>query len=259
MLQRKTRHLRSRFAESLKDIEAAQRFRFACFHGGNSGLDADGFDALCRHVLIEDQETGALLCTFRLFELKDGAEIDQSYSAQFYDLTKLKARKSPLLEIGRFCISPEVSDPNILRMAWAEITRIVDAQSVELLFGCSSFHGTDASHHKEAFALLKERHLGPMHWMPEVKSPDVFEFARAPKLDEAIVKRGLKGLPPLLRSYLAMGGWVSDHAVVDPLMNTLHVFTGIEIANIPAVRKRLLRADTKSPGIGATTKANPVS
>ncbi len=49
-------------------------------------------------------------------------------------------------------------------------------------------------------------------------------------------------MPPLLRTYLLMGGWVSDHAVVDSHMNTLHVFTGLEINAIPPARKRLLRA-----------------
>ena len=48
-------------------------------------------------------------------------------------------------------------------------------------------------------------------------------------------------MPPLLRTYLLMGGWVSDHAVVDRHMNTLHVFTGLEINAIPPARKRLLR------------------
>ena len=38
-----------------------------------------------------------------------------------------------------------------------------------------------------------------------------------------------------------MGGWVSDHAVVDAEMNTLHVFTGVEIGAIPAARARALR------------------
>ena len=38
-------------------------------------------------------------------------------------------------------------------------------------------------------------------------------------------------MPPLLRTYLLMGGWVSDHAVVDRHMDTLHVFTGLEIRN----------------------------
>ena len=49
-------------------------------------------------------------------------------------------------------------------------------------------------------------------------------------------------LPPLLKTYLMMGGWVIDHVVVDHYMGTLHVFTGVEIGKIPAARKRLLRA-----------------
>ena len=56
-------------------------------------------------------------------------------------------------------------------------------------------------------------------------------------------KSGMLRMPPLLRTYLTMGGWVSDHAVVDTHMNTLHVFTGLEIAAIPPARARLLRAD----------------
>ena len=55
-------------------------------------------------------------------------------------------------------------------------------------------------------------------------------------------KQAMLRMPPLLRTYLLMGGWVSDHAVVDRQMNTLHVFTGLEIGAIPPARKRLLRA-----------------
>jgi hypothetical protein len=49
-------------------------------------------------------------------------------------------------------------------------------------------------------------------------------------------------MPPLLRTYLLMGGWVSNHAVVDHQWNTMPVFTGVEIDAIPNTRKRLLRA-----------------
>jgi putative hemolysin len=52
----------------------------------------------------------------------------------------------------------------------------------------------------------------------------------------------MRQMPPLLKTYLMMGGWVSDHAVIDRQMNTLHVFTGVEIVAIPETRKRLLRA-----------------
>ena len=56
------------------------------------------------------------------------------------------------------------------------------------------------------------------------------------------MRRAMAQMPPLLRSYLMMGGWVSDHAVVDRQLNTLHVFTGLEIKAIPPARARLLRS-----------------
>ena len=48
-------------------------------------------------------------------------------------------------------------------------------------------------------------------------------------------------LPHLLQSYIGLGGWVSDHAVVDPTLDTVHVFTGLRIADISIARKRRLR------------------
>ena len=55
------------------------------------------------------------------------------------------------------------------------------------------------------------------------------------------VTKALKAMPPLLRSYLLMGGWVSDHAVRDRDLGTLHVFTGLEVGRVPVRRKRVLR------------------
>jgi putative hemolysin len=143
--------------------------------------------------------------------------------------------------MGRFCIHPAYNDPAILRVAWAAMSRFVDDQGVELLFGCSSFHGVDAEAYMDAFALLKEKHLAPKRWLPRVKAPNVFRFARMLKLKRPDMKQALKLMPPLLRTYLVMGGWVSDHAVIDSDLNTLHVFTGVEIKRVPPKRARLLR------------------
>jgi putative hemolysin len=121
------------------------------------------------------------------------------------------------------------------------MTRFVDDEGVEMLFGCSSFHGTDAQGYLDAFAMLKERHLAPKRWLPRVKAPDVFRFARRLRR-KPDARRAMMTMPPLLRSYLVMGGWVSDHAVVDRDLNTLHVFTGLEIRSIPEARVRSLRA-----------------
>ena len=237
-----------RLAETAADLEAAQRLRWLCFiargaaGGGGEGRDADHLDADCRHVLVEERASGQLVACFRLLPLNGGAEIGRSYSAQYYNLSALSGYRGRMVEMGRFCIHPEWSDPDILRVAWGAMTAWVDAEGVELLFGCSSFIGTDPGVYADAFAMLKERHLAPKRWLPRVKAPNVFRFARRLKAMRPDARRAQALMPPLLRSYLLMGGWVSDHAVVDPQLGTLHVFTGVEIAAIPPARKRLLRA-----------------
>lgn len=236
----------ARFAGSEADVVAAQSLRYLAFIAGTNaapredGRDADAFDDLCRHVLVEEVRTRRLVCCFRLLPLQGGTEIGRSYSAQHYELTALSAFEGRMVEMGRFCIHPEAKDPDILRVAWGAMTRFVDEEGVEMLFGCSSFHGTDAQGYLDAFAMLKERHLAPKRWLPRVKAPDVFRFARRLRR-KPDAKRAMLTMPPLLRTYLVMGGWVSDHAVVDRDLNTLHVFTGLEIRAIPPARARLLR------------------
>lgn len=227
-----------RHADSAEDMSAALELRALCF--GAAGGVYDIFDASCVHVLVEETNSGDVVATFRMAML-DGARIETSYAAQYYDLGALTTFSGPMLELGRFCIHPDHLDPDILRIAWAALTAYVDETGVELLFGCSSFSGTNADPYRDAFALLKARHLPPSRWLPRVRAKTVFQYCaeKGGKLD---LKKANATMPPLLRTYLMMGGWVSDHAVVDHVMDTLHVFTGLEIRSIPPARKRLLRA-----------------
>lgn len=224
------------------DVSAAQKLRAQTFLGDADGLDQDPFDTLCTHVLIKDCTSGDLVCCFRMMMLTGGSEIAQSYSAQFYELSALAGFEGKMAEMGRFCIAPNLKDPDILRVAWAAMTRFVDENGIEMLFGCSSFKGTETDAYLDAFAMLRERHLAPRRWWPRVKAPSVFRFAQRLRRHKPDVKLAMRHMPPLLRTYLMMGGWVSDHAVIDRHLNTLHVFTGVEIGAIPAPRKRLLRA-----------------
>lgn len=230
---------RARLAETDADLLTAQCLRGLVF-GGGQVRDEDQFDSSCDHMLVEDLSTETVVCCFRFMPLRSGREIDCSYSAQYYDLSGLKLYEGRMVEMGRFCVTPGWSDPDVLRIAWGAMTSYVDEHSIDLLFGCSSFAGTDAAEYDDTFAKLKAHHLGPERWLPHVKAPDVFEFSEAlPRKPNA--KKAMQRMPPLLRTYLMMGGWVSDHAVIDVRMNTLHVFTGVEIAHIPPVRKKLLR------------------
>lgn len=237
---------RVRLTNAASDIRAAQRLRYRAFIDpeapvAGSELDADRFDRECLHVLIEDRKSQALAGCYRLLPLEDGCQITQSYSAQFYDLSALSHYPGAMVEMGRFCMAPGVRDPDILRVAWAMMTRFVDDQGIEMMFGCSSFAGTDPAPYLDAFALLRQRHMAPRCWLPGEKVANVFRFAELATATPDI-RRAQRIIPPLLRTYLLMGGWVSDHAVIDRDLNTLHVFTGLEVSAVPAARARILRA-----------------
>lgn len=230
---------RAREAVTPEDLRAAQRLRARCFNLDRP-YDTDDFDAQSTHILVKEVASGRLVCCYRLLPL-DGTSLKSCYAAQYYELSALESYEGRMLELGRFCVTPDQRDPDILRVAWAAMTDYVDRAGVQMLFGCASFAGVETETYLDAFAMLRARHLGPKRWLPRVKAPDVFRFA-ARLRRKPDVKKAMLRMPPLLRTYLLMGGWVSDHAVVDRQMNTLHVFTGLEIGSIPDSRKRLLRA-----------------
>lgn len=252
---------RVRLAGRARDVAAAQRLRYRAFRGdarpdvqpdaAREGLDADRFDVRCTHVLVEDTRRGAgedPVCCFRVLPLRSGCEIGGTYAAQYYELSALAGFPGRMLELGRFCVAPGRSDPEILRVAWGWISACVEREGIELIFGCSSFLGTEAEPHREAFALLSQKHLAPRRWWPRVKAPEVFRFGRRRAAGASAAAgaaadplRALRTMPPLLRSYLAMGGWVSDHAVIDRDLGTMHVFTGLEVCKVPPARFRRLR------------------
>ncbi|MCA0272605.1 MAG: GNAT family N-acetyltransferase [Proteobacteria bacterium] len=228
-----------RFASSGEDVARAQALRGLAFRGDGSA-DADAHDAACRHLMIEEA-AGGLVATLRLRVFRSGADTHLSYAAQYYDLSPLSGFPDAMVELGRFCLHPDRHDPDILRLAWGAITACVDQEQAGMLFGCVSFRGTDPSAYPDAFATLRANHLGPGRWLPGTKAQSVIRFGQGPEGRPANPRAAQAQMPPLLRSYLAMGGWVSDHAVVDAELDTMHVFTALEVDRVPAARARSLR------------------
>ncbi len=224
-----------RLAQSAEDVDACQRLRHLCFLG-RPGIDAEPFDDGCTHIMVAGPD--GLVATSRVLMMSDGKGVDASYAAQRYDLKCLLRVDAPLLELGRFCVLPGVNDPDVVRLAWGALTRMVDDAGAAMLFGCASFKGCDPSDHRAAFSLLADRFQAPASYQIARKAVQTFALSKGAH-DHA---KAMGQVPPLLRSYLSMGGWVSDHAVIDRDMNTMHVFCGVEIAKIPPARAKALRA-----------------
>lgn len=228
----------ARLAEGPADMARVMALRRAAFPRA-SGEEEDAQDALSAHLMVEGG--GQLLGYFRVMLFGWGAGLGQGYAARFYDVGPLSGYARPIAEMGRFCVAPGGVQPDVLRLAWGAMTRIVDEGQAGLILGCTSFRGAGWEAHRAALALLAAEFVGPPEHLPGRKAAEVVDY---PRLVGPVVDRraSLSGLPPLLRTYLGIGGWVSDHAVVDRELDTLHVLTCVEVDRVPPARAASLRA-----------------
>lgn len=223
-------------AAGAADLPAILALRALAFRGDAGADDADPHDAVALHLRVGAAD-GPPLAALRLFPHPAGRIA--GYAAGLYDLAPLAAAPGRALELGRLCLHPRHPDPDLMRLLWAGVARMVAVTGAARLIGCTSFAGAQPERFAPALGLLARRHLGPPALAPGRRAPHIralAEFARAAAPEGAAL------MPPLLRAYLALGGWVSDHLVVDPDLGTCHVFTCVEIAGMPEARKRLLRA-----------------
>jgi L-ornithine Nalpha-acyltransferase len=229
-----------RLAQSPQDFTAVQALRGQRFHRSAPHVpDGDAFDPLCLHLMVEAVGGGPLLATARLRVLADSADFAQCYTAQSYDLRPMARAFGRALEIGRLCLA-EGADPapEVLRALFAGMTALALLTQARVLTGCASFAGADVARHGAALAHLRDQHLGPQECRPLPQAAQSVAFADLP----ADLSASARDLPPLLRMYLAMGGWVSDFAVIDPVLDTLHVLVAVPVATIPPARLRALGA-----------------
>lgn len=222
---------RLRLARGAQDLRAVQALRHLAFHG-RPGIDADRHDPYGEHLLVETL-AGSALATLRFRLFGEGAALDEAYSARFYDLTAYGAQAGAKAEIGRLCLHPEARDAEVLRLVWSGLARVVTGADTLHLFGCSSLAGAEPGRHAAALAHLAATALGPPVLCPTPRGPAIPLGGPAPA-DPA-------GLPPLLRFYLLLGGWVSDHAICDPQLGTTIVFTALDLSALSAARARILR------------------
>ncbi|MCX7890057.1 MAG: GNAT family N-acetyltransferase [Rhodobacteraceae bacterium] len=232
---------RVREARTAADIERALAFRSAVFRRG--APDRDRFDALCRHLIVEDAGSGETVACLRLRVFARSGEVADCYAGTAYDLSALATSGLRAAELGRLAIAQGQPVAEIARLALGAVTRLVDALGVELVFGCVSVAGIDPV--PFAASLVQNRvPLAPPHWAPAPRSPERLMLAGLPVGTRAMA------LPPLLRTYLAMGARVGDHVVVDRDLGTVHVLAGLETGEVPAARAASLRALAALPETG---------
>jgi len=110
----------------------------------------------------------------------------------------------------------------VAQLLWKGIADYVWKYDVALMFGCASLPGTAPTEHAVALTYLYHYHLAP----PGLRARALeSRFVEMRQRDPASInpRRALAELPPLIKGYLRLGGFVGDGAVVDHQFNTTDV------------------------------------
>ena len=214
-----------RLAQNAAEIDAAQALRYRIFFEEMAAhptpevaarrRDFDKFDAVCDHLLVLDRRRGegpeGIVGTYRLMRRAAAAQIGTFYSASEYDIRAIIDYPGEVLELGRSCIAKDARN----------------TATMQMLFGCASLPGTDPSQHAMALSYLQHHHLAP----PEIRVRAVdSRYIKMDMLEPGSYdpRKAMARVPPLIKGYLRLGGFVGDGAVIDHEFNCTDVFITVK-------------------------------
>lgn len=228
--------LRLRLAETEAEVEAAQSLRYRIFYESMAARptpemaavrrDFDSFDDYCDHLLVFDTRRGdgpeAVIGTYRVMRRPAAAERGQFYSADEFDISNLLAYPGEILELGRSCIDAAYRTGTTMQLLWRGIAEYGLAYRIELMFGCASLPGIDPDRLAVPLTYLYHHHLAPPALRPWAVPERYVAMNRMPQ-ESIVPRRALQMLPPLIKGYLRLGGFVGEGAVIDREFGTTDV------------------------------------
>jgi L-ornithine Nalpha-acyltransferase len=224
--------LQVRLAQSAADIDAAQALRYRVFYEEMGAQptaemaarrrDFDRFDDDCDHLLVIDHAQGAVVGTYRLIRRAVALRHGGFYSAAEYDLRGLPDHAGEILELGRSCTDASARSGPAAKLMWRAISAYVFHHRIELMFGCASLSGTDPDALALPLSYLHHFHLAPDALCARALPDRYVAMDRLAK-DAIDPTQAQAVLPPLIKGYLRLGGFVGDGAVIDRQFNTTDV------------------------------------
>jgi len=224
-----------RLAESDEEVKAAQALRYRIFYEEMSAeptaemsrlrRDFDSFDEYCDHLLVIDRSRAGpqrVVGTYRLLRREMALRRGQFYSVDEYDIRNILAFPGEILELGRSCIEAAYRQRSIMQLMWRGIADYVMYYDIGLMFGCASLAGIDPQEHALSLSYLHHWHLAPANLRPRALPARYVSMNILPR-ERIDPRAALGGLPPLIKGYLRLGGFVGDGAVIDRQFHTIDV------------------------------------
>ena len=225
-----------RLATGPAELDAVQALRYRIFYQElkaradseteTSQRDRDIYDTVADHLLVVDHSLGegaaSVVGTYRLIQREAAQQIGHFYSSDEYDITCIEALPGRILELGRSCVDTDYRNRSVMQLLWRGIAAYVFQHKIELMFGCASLPGNDPDILASELTYLYYNHLAPVGIRPRAVPHRYIEMRRLDR-DEIDTRAALSKLPPLIKGYLRLGGFIGDGAVIDPQFNTTDV------------------------------------
>lgn len=228
--------LEVRLALTPHDIDALQALRYRVFYEECGAIpsramrfrrrDFDAFDNICDHLIVLDRSRtdkgDMVIGTYRLMRRSVAQRHNGFYTAAEFDISPLEVLEGEILELGRSCVDPKYRTRPTIELLWRGIAAYVSRYDIRVMFGCASLPGTDLQQLAVPLSYLTHHHLAPLELRPRAQSNRYcnMNILAADRIDS---RRALAALPPLVKGYLRLGGFIGDGAVIDPQFNTTDV------------------------------------
>jgi len=239
------------WARHLDEVREAQRLRHAVFAGEMGailsdalpGHDVDLFDDFCEHLLVRDATSRVVIGTYRVLTPAQARRVGSTYSDTEFDLTRLRAVRERMVELGRSCVHRDHRHGGVIMALWGALAEFMVRNQLDTMIGCASIpmqhegpHGMVGGGHAAAsiWRQLKGTHLAPIdcHVRPRLALP-------IEQLDDTLDVEP----PALIKGYLRLGAKVLGPPAWDPDFNAADLPMLMRISDLPArYRKHFLGA-----------------
>lgn len=218
-------------ARTQTEIEEAQRLRYKVFAEemgaqllGTGGLDVDGFDQYCEHLIVRDSSTQQVIGTYRILSPESANEAGGYYSAGEFDISRLTHLFDRTVEVGRACVHQNYRNGGTITLLWAGLAKYMQMHNYEYMIGCGSMSMADGGHAAASlYQKLQDEYLSPLEYRV---------FPRNPLLTRSLNSGLQVACPPLIKGYLRLGAYICGEPTWDPYFNTADMLVMLPLSRI---------------------------
>ena len=225
------------WARHQDEVRSAQRLRYQVFAvemGARlphtlPGHDIDLFDDYCEHLLVRDEGSGEVIGTYRVLTPTQARRAGGTYSDTEFDLTRLRALRARMVELGRSCVHIDHRSGGVILALWGALAEFMGRNQLDTMIGCASIpmqagSATSGQAAASIWRQVKQTHLAPINYRvtPRLALP-------VDRLDDSLNIEP----PALIRGYLRLGAKVLGAPAWDPDFNSADLPMMMRVADLP--------------------------